>query len=264
MNITNNEQAKKQIPENPDERKIIIIGDYCFLNEIREEKEQPMWYQRRHNSNICVVNVDDYWQGELFDKLKSKDLLIIGTALVQDPYETDLYIPLKEENVANSLLDSAKKRYRAFEEVVNKLGAISLSIEEAQCRRQEGHIKGGGDYKFLDASGSFDIANQLQESIKSSSTFPGGKPDVQAAFDVLKRYNLMGDSELKSLIELRRGNNPILTKEVKWTVCHELSVSLELGVELALPGISKGGNLAANLKIASNSMLTWRVEFAAD
>ena len=89
-------------------------------------------------------------------------------------------------------------------------------------------------------------------------------PFVQAAFDVLKRYNLMGDSELKSLIELRRGNNPILTKEVKWTACHELSVSLEMGVDLALPGISKGGNLAANLKIASNSMLTWRVEFAAN
>ncbi|MBR2082408.1 MAG: hypothetical protein IJ876_05310 [Elusimicrobiaceae bacterium] len=253
-------QEKQELPANPTARQIIVVGDDVFLNQAREEEQ--IWIQKR--PEICVVNLDDAWGGELFDKISRQALWVPGTTLVQDPYEPELYMPLKEDEVSNSLLESAKKRYRALEEVVRKLGAISLRIEETQKRNKEGHVIGSGNYKIVDGNAKFDIANQLQESIQTSSTFPGGKPDVQAAQEVLLRYNLAGDNELRSLIELRRGDNPILMKEVKWTTCHELSASLELGVQLVLPGISKGGNLSANLKIASNSMLSWRVEFPAN
>lgn len=254
------EQNVNKLPENPAERQIIVVGDDVFLNKAREEEQA--WFAKR--PEVCIMNVDDDWGGNLFDKLSRKALLVPETTLVQDPYETDLYLPLKEEEISNSLLESAKKRYRAFEEVVRKLGAVFMKIEEVQQRNYQGHVSANGNYKVVDANVKFDIARQLQESIESKSTFKGGKPDVSAAYDILLRYNLAGDSELKSLIELRRGDNPIITKEVKWRVCNELSTSLELGVKLALPGISKGGNLAANLKIASQSMLTWWVEFPAN
>lgn len=254
------EQNINKLPENPAERQIIIVGDDVFLNQAREEEQA--WFEKR--PEVCIVNVDDDWGGELFDKLSRKALWVPGTTLVQDPYETDLYLPLKEEEISNSLLESAKKRYRAFEEVVSKLGAVFMKIEEAQHCNQQGQVSVNGNYKLVDAEVKFDIARQLQETIQVKSTFKGGKPDVPAAYDILLRYNLTGDSELKSLIELRRGDNPIIAKEVKWSACRELVTSLELGVKLALPGISKGGNLEANLKIASQSMLTWRVEFPAN
>ena len=93
-------QEKQELPANPTARQIIVVGDDVFLNQAREEEQ--IWIQKR--PEICVVNLDDAWGGELFDKISRQALWVPGTTLVQDPYEPELYMPLKEDEVSNSLL----------------------------------------------------------------------------------------------------------------------------------------------------------------
>lgn len=250
---------RQELPQNPNERKIIVVGDDVFLNRAREEK--AVWLKK--NPAVTIVNLEDNWGGSLFEKIAYQCLWHSGRTLLQDPYDTDLYMPLEEDQISDSLLESAKKRYFVFEQVVKNLGALSLTIKEEQSRSSD--VKGSvsGNYKVTAASANFDISKRLKESIKIHTEFPPeeSKINIPAAVDILTRYNLDSDRELRQLIELRRGDNPISKREVAWAVCSELSGSFSLGVKLSLPGISDGGALSASLKTAKESALTVCVEF---
>ena len=225
-----------QIIKEPNERKIIIVVDDVLKNKARDEEKKwsDVGFCKQHNT--VVVNVDDDYEGDLFKKLKEKSLLQPGNTLLQDPYDTDHYVVLKEGNVQNLLLESANNRWFRFCEIVNALGVKQCICVEEQTQTENKNTTGTHPY----GSAKMDIKSDMMSKYRLELKFPGNTPNNEMAKTLLVKYHLEDDRELNSLINMRcNQENPLKKSKVQFQVCTEMSKVFELAIDINVPGLPK-------------------------
>ena len=225
-----------QITKEPTERKIIIVVDDVLKNKARDEEQKwsDVGFCKLHNT--VVVNLDDDYEGALFEYLKGKGVLQPGNTLLQDPYDTDHYVVLKEGNVQNLLLESAKNRWSKFSEIVNALGVKRCICVEEQTQTENKNTT----VTHPLGTAKIDIKSSMMTSYRSKETSPGATPNKEKAKALLVKYHLEDDPELNALINKRcNQENPLKKIDVQFQVCTEMSKVFELAIDINVPGLPK-------------------------
>jgi len=198
---------------------------------------------------------------DLEEKLDSSGLLGPGTLLIQNPYDTSDYVIL---NKAPSTF--ALTKYLHFTTLCGLLGAREVTVEQIGVQTSAGKqiFKGSIDSPYAD--GSIDAVNQtfkeIRNKIKLQSKFGGGEPNLEEAEAHLRQYQLLNDISMKSLIDQRRGKNPIQSRELTLSLSEESKRNLQVVADIKIPVYA---NLQAQVEKITREMyefnLMIRVEF---
>ena len=125
-------------------------------------------------------------------------------------------------------------------------------------------FKGSIDSPYADGSieGVNRTFEEIRNKIKLQSKFGGGEPNLEEAEAHLRQYQLLNDISMKSLIDQRRGKNPIQSRELTLSLSEEFKRNLQVVADIKIPVYA---NVQAQVEKITREMyeftLMIRVEF---
>lgn len=177
----------------------------------------------------------------------SPDLL-----LVKNPYTPDTYEPA---DVAVEAFALAK--YHALANVAKHLGATKVIFVDAQVDNTDASFSAGARAKVplakADAHVARDVTQKIAKRLRGEMAFDGSAPDLDSAIESLRVRNLMSDQQLRYLIELRTGRNPITSYKMTLSGTRESSANLRSALNLAI-NVPKSGDGSASFNRAVNTV----------
>lgn len=161
-----------------------------------------------------------------------------GRILVQSPFEPDSY---EDASVAPQRFALAKHMY--FSTLCMHLGAREVIVEQIDLRTRTGKMSIDVRVDRLGAGASASAAQEELERFREQLTlrdeFAGGAPDLVAAEQLLRRTGLLADSTMRTLVEMRRGANQLLTRKFTLSLSSEAKSSLNVVGRLKIPAFVK-------------------------
>lgn len=198
---------------------------------------------------------------DLEEKLDGSGLLESGTLLIQSPYDTSDYVILDKASSTFALT-----KYLHFTTLCGLLGAREVTVEQIEFKTLAGKqiFKGSIDSRYID--GSIEAVNrtveEIRNNIKLQSKFSGGEPDLEEAEAHLRQYQLLNDISMKSLIDQRKGKNPIKSRELTLSLSEESKRNIQVVTDIKVPVYA---NLQAQIEKVRKEVyeltLMIRVEF---
>ena len=139
-----------------------------------------------------------------------------GDVLIQNPYNDDLYEP-----AATAPTQFARDKLRYVSQLCQLLGAhrvSALEVVENERFEKSGNSQELGiavdEYRSGQAKRAVDKASSLMNSFAQSivDEFEGGSPDIAGAENLLIRTGLLGDPDVRALLELRKNRRNVITR----------------------------------------------------
>jgi len=242
----------------PKKRKAILV---LLPKDITRLEYTPEGNELLLNEQVHILSFTDEWEGSLADRLGRCGLLEPGSLLIQSPYDTSDYAAIDK---ASSTFALAK--YFHFTTLCGSLGAREVMIEQIEVKNLEGTqlFRGSVDSPYAKGNleGQSKTFEEIRNNITIKSKFDGGKPDIEAAESHLNQYQLLSDISMKSLIDQRKGSNPIKSLELTLSLSEESRKPLKVISDLQIPTY---GNLQAQIDQVKKEIceftLTIKVEF---
>lgn len=197
--------------------------DDISLLEDRDAMIVP--YSAKPDFHHSVVNA-------LRDMLLDSGQLIPGALLVKNPYETASY-----EFAEHAVESFASAKYHALANTARLLGAREVRFLEAKASSTT--MRAGGSAKAkvavvdVNADATQELAKKLGERLEGHLTFPGSDPSTDEATAYLQRRNLANDQQLKDLIEMRTGRNPIQAYQMTLSGTRESTAALKSALKIS-------------------------------
>ena len=133
-----------------------------------------------------------------------------GAVLIQSPFDSSAYA-----NAVDAIGEFALEKYLHFSALCRYLGAVSVTVEQAECTYVEDQKRVSLSADFSVGGGSGTIEQEQWRGVTSRLSlhdeFEGGNPDVISAAEHLKRFGLSGDAAMRSLVDSRRAGHNLLT-----------------------------------------------------
>lgn len=213
------------------------------------------------SEQIYLLVPSDKVASSLEKKLENSVLLEPGTLLIQNPYDSSDYVVLDK---APSTFALAK--YLHFTTLCGLLGAREVTVEQIEVKTSRGKqlFKGSlnSPYGVGKVEGQSKTFEEIRNTIKLKSKFDGGKPNVEEANAHLDKYQLDNDISMKSLIEQRKGSNPIKSRELTLSLSEEFKKNFRAIADIKVPVYAE---LQAQIdqirKEVYEFMLTVKVDF---
>lgn len=236
-----------------------IAGDPGSVGLLDDLDAMVVPYSMMAASNAAQVNA-------VQEMLRAAGQLIPGALLIKNPYETDVF-----EFSEHALESFASAKYHHLANVAKLLGAKEVQFEDAKIERQtsatNGGIKavipglGGGD-----ADVSREMARKLDDRLEGRLTFGGSEPDPDAALEFLSLHNLTNDQQLRSLVEMRTGSNPIQGYRMTLSGTRESDANLRAALSIAesvsgTKGVSIGASFTREVKSIRSIEITTSINF---
>ena len=160
-----------------------------------------------------------------------------GTVLIQSPFDKDIY-----QNSTQAVELFALDKHFYFSRLCRHLGAREVTIEQIDFKSTEDReIWSLKSDVPLRGSGGGKIKNEELASFQSKLTlkdkFPGGAPDVPAARELLRKTGLLGDANMRSLLDMRQGSNKLTSRELQLNVTTETRGNLNVLANLSVPSL---------------------------
>lgn len=197
--------------------------------------------------------------------LRAAGQLIPGSLLIKNPYENEIF-----EFSEHALESFASAKYHHLATVAKLLGAREVRFKDAKIERQT-TATAGGIRAILpsiisDADVSREMARRLDARLKGVMTFGGGEPDPQAALEFLNAHNLANDQQLKSLVAMRTGSNPIQGYRMTLSGTRESDANLRAALSIAESisgekGASIGASFTREVKSIRSIEITTIIDF---
>lgn len=209
------EDLYRQISENPDSVDLLDDLDAMVI---------PYWGK-------AEVNVTEV--ASLRRLLLDAGQLAPGSLLVKNPYAPATYEP------ADLALEAfALAKYHALANVAKHLGATRVSFVDAQVDDAESSWNTAAKAKAhavkAELRASREVTQKIAKKLRGEMTFDGAPPDIDSALESLRVRNLMSDQQLRYLIELRTGTNPIASYKMTLSGTRESSANLRSALNLAV------------------------------
>lgn len=247
----------------PERRRSVVILDSGARRTIRRD---PDLVDLLDDPETQFVSIAPEEADDLTELLRTQGLLRLGTLVVQSPYNPDRYVPLD-----TALEEFTVEKFLLLAQLAKLLGAKKVTFEDARADSSTAQASGETNVKYsaveVGTSASRKLESSLRQRLKGEHIFPGGAPDVTAAKKFLADKQLAGDPQLASLIELRSGDNALLSREIIFNGTRESSgnVAAALRVRVGLGAKLVLGNLAANAHQSSSGTaevdVSTRIEF---
>lgn len=238
-------------------RAILVISPH----ELERLEYTPTGNELLLNEQVYLLVPSDEATSSLEERLDSSGLLEQGTLLIQSPYDTSDYASLDKSSSTFALA-----KYLHFTTLCGLLGAREVTIEQIEVKTTKGKqvFKGslGSAYVGGNAQGESKIIEEIRNNIKINSKFGGGEPNLEEAEAHLRKYQLLNDISMKSLIDQRRGNNPIKSRELTVSLSEESKKNLRVLSDIKVPVYADiQAQIEQVKKEAYEFTLTVRVEF---
>jgi hypothetical protein len=222
-------------PNDPGSRKAILVLQQHDLEKCAYE---PGAAQSLFDEEAYVLQFPVRPQGEVSQALRNivdAGLARPGSMLVQSPFDPDTY---EEASLAPQRFALAKHMY--FSMLCMYLGAKEVSVEQIDLRTRTGKTSVDVKAERLGASGQVSIEAEELERFRAQMNlcdmFTGGPPDIAAAERLLRRTGLLVDSNMRTLIEMRRdGMNQLLTRKLTLSLSNEARSNLNVAGRLKVP-----------------------------
>lgn len=198
--------------------------------------------------------------------LSAAGQLIPGALLIKNPYESDVF-----EFSEYALESFASAKYHHLATVAKLLGAKDVQFEDAKIERQTTATNGGikaiiPGFGGADADVSREVARKLDDRLEGRLTFGGGEPDLEAALEFLRLHNLANDQQLRSLIDMRSGSNPIQGYRMTLSGTRESDANLRAALSIAesvsgKKGINIGASFTREVRSIRSIEITTSITF---
>lgn len=186
-----------------------------------------------------------------------------GDILIRHPYESNLFL-----DASNASFEIRFSKYTLISEIAQRLGATHYEIEEAieTVEEREWSAKGDLDYKMVKASMDINNKDDLKRKmgILIEDQYPRTKASSEDATSFAKKYNLWGDSMIRSLIrKCSYEGNPLLHEHLRFDVTKEANSLFDAAFSLnALGGIFNiDASLNKTLSIRETIILNIKFDF---
>ena len=196
--------------------------------------------------------------------LAEKGQLTAGTLLIRNPYETAEY-----ENADIAMESFANAKYHAFANVSRILGAKSVHFVDAKVERNTSSQGGNAKFTLAWFKGNADvkkeISKKLDQRIEGHMKFSGGAPALDEARDYLNRRNLGHDQQMRDLVDMRSGINPIVDYTMKLSGTKEaaenFACALSIAASAPVKALSIGANFTKTARAISSIEMTTKIQF---
>lgn len=198
--------------------------------------------------------------------LRAAGQLIPGALLIKNPYEREVF-----EFSEHALESFASAKYHHLATVAKLLGAKEVQFEDAKIERQTATTRAGFKAIFPglaggDASVTKEMARKLDDRLEGRLTFGGGEPEPDAASAFLRRHNLSNDQQLRSLVEMRSGSNPINGYRMTLSGTRESDANMRAALSIAesvsgKKGINVGASFTRDLRSIRSIEITTTITF---
>lgn len=186
-----------------------------------------------------------------------------GALLVKNPYTRATY-----EQADLALEAFALAKYHALANMAKHLGATKVSFVDAHVDNAESSWNTGAKARLsvakADVQVSREVTQKIAKKLHGEMTFDGAAPDIESALESLRARNLMNDQQLRYLIELRTGINPIASYKMTLSGTRESSANLRSALNLAV-SVPKSANGSASftrvVNTISNIDITTEISF---
>jgi hypothetical protein len=212
-------------------RKAILV---VSSHELERLEYTPQGNELLLSEQIYIFVPSHITHGSLEEKLDDRGLLEPGTLLLQSPYDTSDYVVLDDASSTFALT-----KYFHFTTLCGLLGAKEVTVEQIEVKTLAGKqiFKGSIDSLYVD--GNIDVLNrtfeEMRNNIKLQSKFEGSEPDLEGAEAHLRQYRLLNDISMKSLVDQRRGRNPIKSRHLTLSLSEEFRKSLQVVNDIKVP-----------------------------
>lgn len=198
--------------------------------------------------------------------LSTAGQLLPGSLLIKNPYESDVF-----EFSEHALESFASAKYHHLATVAKLLGAKDVQFEDAKIERQTKATNGGiraiiPGFGGADADVSKEFARKLDDRLEGRLIFGGGAPDPEAALEYLSLHNLATNQQLKSLVEMRTGSNPIQSYRMTLSGTRESDANLRAALSIAesvsgKKGVTIGASFTREVTSIRSIEITTSIEF---
>jgi hypothetical protein len=182
-----------------------------------------------------------------------------GNVVVRSPYRSNFFIPLPDLSE-----DLAVRKYDIFNAFCISLGAKKVSVNHVELDEvtslASGSINAGvsGSVPLVKGNAQLNInqKEEIKENLKKKvgvvSMAEGGKPDIEKAGEIIKRYNLEHDSLFESLLEsCSLSNNRLLSKDFLIDTSKDMKKLVDFSMKARFDAIGKIYSVGAHYENSS-------------
>ena len=247
-------------PNEPHHRKTVLVLNQQDIDALRYEEGGA---DLLLNEEMYILPSSLEESNPIVQDLIDSGLVQPGAVLIQSPFDKNRY-----ENSKQAVERFALDKHLHFSTLCMNLGAREVTVEQIERKNTEDKktfslqadlsMKGSGDIKIEDEElASFCGKLTLQDK------FQGGSPDVPAAEKHLRQTGLLGDADMRSLIDLRRNPNNLLTsRELRLNMTSEVKRNFNVLANLNIPAyLSLEAGYDRHVREQTEFNLTVKVDF---
>lgn len=229
----------------------ILIAEDDLYHEIARSPEQVellqdpeamvVPYSARPEENEAAVVA-------MRDLLIAAGQLVSGALLVKDPYEDDHYA------FASTAVETfASAKYHHLANVARLLGATEVRFVDAKVGRDVESAEVGAKAKILGLVGaeadlSSELKKKLNDQLQGEMRFAGSDPAIDEANEYVRRQYLASDHQIRALIDMRAGSNPLLSYKMSLSATRESDVNLRSAAKIVSKIPSKSFDIGASFE----------------
>ena len=249
-------------PSEPYRRKTVFVLNQTDIDALRFEKDGP---ELLLNEEIHILPYPPQQPTPIEQDLINSGIARPGTVLIQSPFDKDIY-----QNSTQAVELFALDKYFYFSRLCRYLGAREVTIKQITRKDTEKETTVSLEGSVL--RGSVDTKREnkelasLQKKLVLNDKFPGGAPDVPAARELLRKTGLLGDANMRSLLDMRQGsNNQITSREYQLNVTTETRGNLNVLTNLTVPSyLSLEAGYDRHVHEQTEFILTIKVDFLVE
>lgn len=179
--------------------------------------------------------------------------LVPSALLIRNPYEADDYEVAEDAMEAFSIA-----KYHAFANVSRLLGASEVRFLDARAETEHADWQskvaallpaGSGE-----AEATREVVKKIEDRLSGRLQFEGGPPQPDAARDYLRRSHLLRDPVLRSLVDMRTGENLITAYEFTLSATREATANFSSALQLANAGPVKALEIGTRFSMMAQSV----------
>jgi hypothetical protein len=210
-------------------RKAILVMSSDERNQLEYTQGGSILY----NEQIYILVPSEAENSDLAADLDNKQLLNPGNLLIQNPYDTWDYESLDDASVTFAMI-----KLENFITLCGKLGAKKVYVERIEVENSKGKTEFAGSLGSsvaeVKAEGAKRTLEKIERGYKADNVFEGGEPNFDEA-KIIWEKNLLKDRFLGSILEQRKGGNPIKSKKIDLDLTQESNNNLQIVASLKIP-----------------------------
>lgn len=246
---------KDLFPNNPNNRRVILVMDDHEIDRWKYEKGGSDLLDSRDAFVLPVSQRED-----MPDIIRNR--AIPGSILIQNPYDMENYV-----EATSAPQHFAHEKYMYLSTLCMHLGAKEVVIEQIELHTQAGktsvNFEGGKQGVFKgDARLDKEELEKFSSSMHLHDEFPGGEADIEAAEQLLRRTGLWADTNMKTLVEMRRGgSNQIKSRKLTLNLSSEAKSNLKVAANIKASLVRVSTNYETDININQEYRLKFTVNF---